>query len=133
MRRVLSCGEASSVVGVTGDVVDNRGEPGIEGRIEVGSLESIEINLAQAVDLALTGAANRAADLGGDGIKGFVDGCISRARDSIGTHLHGPFQPRVGVAPEVVVDLYGARRMTTEDDVVRVSAEGYSDVSFVSL
>lgn len=131
MGRIFAGAEASSIVGVTGDVVDDWGEPGVEGRIEVGSLECIEVYLAQAVDLPV--AASRTSNLGGHGIKGFVDGCISRARDGVGTHLYGALKPSVRVIPEIVIDVDGTRRMTTKDDVVRVPSEGYSDVSFVSL
>lgn len=131
MGGILAGAEESSIVGVTGDVVDDWGEPGVEGRVEVGSLESVEVHLAQAVDL--TGTARRASNFGGHGIKGFVDGCIRRPGDGVGTHLYGALKPRVRVIPEIVIDVDGTRRMTTEDDVVRVPSEGYSDVSFVSL
>lgn len=130
MGCVVTGAEASSIVGVTGDVVDDWGEPGIEGRVEIGSLECIEVHFAQAIDL--TGTASRTSNFGGHGIKGFVDGCISRARDGIGTHLHSTLKPRVRVVPEIVIDVDGTRGMTTEDNVVRVSSEGYANVSFVS-
>lgn len=106
MGRILARGEASSIVGVAGFVVDDWCEPGIEGRVEVGCLESIEVDLAQAVDLTIT--ASGASYFGGNSVEGFVDGCIGRARDGIGTHLHGTFEPGIGVVPEVVVDLHRA-------------------------
>lgn len=131
MRRIIAGGETGSVVRVTGDVIDDWGEPGVEGRVEVGSLESIEVDLTQAVDLTV--AASRASHFGGDGIKSFVDWGISRTRDSIGTHLHRTLEPRIGMIPKVVIDLDGTRRMATEHNVVRISSKGYADVSFASL
>lgn len=105
MRSVLSGSESGLVVGESGDVVDDGGEPRVEGRVEVGRLEGVDINFTQAVELACT---SRTTDFLCDGVKSLVDGGVGWAGHGIGAHLDGTLEPTVGVVPEVMVDLNAA-------------------------
>lgn len=122
LRSIASSREALGVVGVSSDIIDDGSEPRVEGRVEVGSLEVVDVDVTKTLELAI---ALGATDLFGNSIEGLVDGSISRSRDGIGAHLDSTLEEGVGVVPEVVVDLDGAGGMTTKDDVVRVTTEGF--------
>lgn len=102
MRSVLSGSESGRVVGESSDVVDDGGEPRVVGGVEVSRLESVDIDITEAVELTLT---SRAADFLCDGIKSLIDGGVGWAGDGISAHLDGTLEPTVGVVPEIMVDL----------------------------
>lgn len=75
MRGVFALGKTSLVILVTSLLINDRGEPGVVGGVELLRLEGVDVNLAETVKLS---RASRAANLCGNDVECLVGRGIGR-------------------------------------------------------
>ncbi|KAI6765054.1 hypothetical protein HG531_012153 [Fusarium graminearum] len=77
LRSVAAGSKTGGVVGESSNVVNNGGEPGVEGGVEVLGLEVKQVDVAETLELSVSGLG--AANFLGDSIESLIDRGISGA------------------------------------------------------
>jgi hypothetical protein len=90
VRSVIASSEATSVVGEASDLVNDRREPRIVGRVEISGLNVVDALSAKAVKLTNTSTTT---NVGSDNVKTLVERGDSRTRLSVSAHLDGTDKP----------------------------------------